>query len=333
MATFFESILERLEGQQTIALPEATDARMLKAAERVTREGWAKIHFVGDEAAIAEAARLADADIDGIAITNPAASPDLDAYCREFWKLRGKGKPYDDAKARKFMLDPLFFGAMMTRMGAVGGMDAGAVNTTANVLRAGIYIVKCAEGVETVSSCFVMEHPNREFGHNGLFVFADSGVLPEPTEAQLVDIAIASARSARVLLGCEPRVAFLSFSTKGSASHAMVDKMRNACEATKARVPELLCDGEMQFDAAILPDVARRKAPDSPVAGRANVMVFPDLDAGNLGYKIAERLGGANAYGPLIQGLAKPVNDHSRGCSVDDIVTNIAITALEAQEG
>ncbi|MCX7048442.1 MAG: phosphate acetyltransferase [Candidatus Sumerlaeota bacterium] len=330
MSGFIDSVIGRLKTVRTIALPEAPDPRMLEAGQIVMKAGWAKIVFVGDADEIAANAKKGGFDVANIPVFNPKTSPNLEAYCQEYWKLRGKGRPYDDVQSKKFMLNPLFYAAMMARMGEVDGVLAGAVNTTADVVRAAVGIIKCAEGVKSCSSMFVMEHPNPAFGHEGKMIYADSGVIIDPTEEQLVDIALASAETARRLLGCEPRVAFLSFSTKGSASHEKVDKMRKACEMTKQRAPQLLCDGEMQFDAAVIPAVGEKKAPGSPVAGKANVFIFPDLNAGNIGYKISERLGGANAFGPFLQGVAKPINDLSRGCKAKDIVGSIAVTALQA---
>jgi phosphate acetyltransferase len=324
-----DSIIKKAKSnKKKIVLPEGTEARTLKAAEIVLKEGIADVVLLGKEEEIKEKAK--GLDISKAEILDPETSPDFDRYAMEYYELRkNKGVTVEDAK--KLMKDPMYYGCMMVKLGQVDGMVSGAIHATADVFRPAFQIIKTAPNVKVVSSAFIMEVPACNYGSDGVFVFADCAINPNPTAEELAAIAVASAHTAKVLVGIEPKVAMLSFSTKGSASHELVDKVRKATEIAKSLAPDLLIDGELQVDAAIVKEVGELKAPGSPVAGQANVLIFPDLQSGNIGYKLVQRLAKANAIGPISQGLAKPVNDLSRGCSVEDIVNVIAITSVQAQ--
>ncbi len=317
---------------QTVVLPESYDDRMIQAAEAITKDGLAKVVLLGDAASLEAKAAELGVSLAGVELINPKNAAQLDGYIDELVVLREKkGMTADQARETLTAEDNLFFGAMMVRKNDAGGMVAGAYNTTGDVLRAAFQVIGTAPGMKTVSSVFLMVTKNPDFGENGVLCFADCAVNPNPNAQALAEIAISTASSCKSFLGVDARVAMLSFSTKGSASHEDCDKVLKALEIAKGLDPNLQIDGELQADAALLPKVGDKKAPGSSVAGRANTLIFPDLDAGNIGYKLVERVAGAEAVGPIVQGLAKPVNDLSRGCSVDDIVSVSAITAVQAQ--
>ncbi len=318
---------------QTVVLPEGYDERMLFAAEKIVQQKLAKIVILGNPAKIQADAAAKGINLDGVELLDPKTAPKLEQYIADFVELRkSKGMTPEDARKILTAEDNLFYAGMMVRNGDAGGEVAGATGTTGNVLKAAFQTVGPAKGIKTVSSFFLMITQTPEFGENGIMLFADCAVNPNPDSQALAEIAVATAGNCKAFLDVDARVAMLSFSTKGSASHADVDKVSKAVEIAKGLKPELQIDGEMQADASIITKVAEKKAPGSPVAGRANVLVFPDLDAGNIGYKLVERFAKAEAVGPIIQGLAKPVNDLSRGCCVDDIVNVTAITAVQAAQ-
>lgn len=332
-----KNLLESLKAkakilQKTIILPETEDPRVLKASEKVMSEGLAKIALVGNEEKIKKEAEKLGVNLDGAIFYDPNNCATIDQMSEILRKRREKkGMTFEAAKAT-MLSDPRFFAAMLVKQGRVDGMVAGSISPTAHVLRASILVIGPKEGLKTISSSFVMV-TNSNFGANGTLIFTDAAVIPNPTALQLADIAISAVEKAKVTAGIkEPKVAFLSYSTKGSADGESVRKVREAIEILKMRDVDFEFDGEMQLDAAIVPEVAKLKAPNSKVAGNANVLVFPDLNAGNIGYKLTQRFSGAKALGPLIQGLARPVHDLSRGCSVEDIVEVVAITAVESDE-
>lgn len=312
-----------------IVLPEGDQERTILATKKILEEGLCRLTLLGQEEGISELAEDNQVELTQIQIIEPAKSPRLEEYSQKFFKMREK-KGTTLERAKRFMEKPLHYGGMMVHLGEADGMVAGAYNTTANVVRASLQTIGLAEGISSVSGAFVIVHPNYRGERNKPFLFADSVVVPNPTVEQLADIAISAAKTYRALFGEEPKVAMLSFSTRQSASHPMADKVIRATEIAKKKAPHLMIDGELQVDAAIVPEIAALKAPDSPLKGEANVLIFPDLHAGNIAYKIAQRMANAEAWA-VLQGLAKPACDMSRGASVDDIVltTAIALTLVE----
>ncbi|WP_027307434.1 phosphate acetyltransferase [Caloramator sp. ALD01] len=318
------------QDKKRIVLPEGNEKRTVKAAEIIKREGLAEVVLIGKREEIEATAKEVGANIEGVEIIDPVLSEKFDTYAEQFYELR-KSKGVTIEQAREIIKDEIYFGTMMVKMKDADGLVSGAIHSTGDLLRPALQIIKTAPGMSIVSSCFVMEIPNKQYGEDGLMLFADCAVNPNPTAEELASIAIATANTGKVLCGIEPRIAMLSFSTKGSAKHELVDKVVKATEIAKEKAPHLMIDGELQLDAAIVPKVAELKAPNSTVAGKANVLVFPDLQAGNIGYKLVQRLANAEAIGPICQGFAAPVNDLSRGCSIEDIINVVAITAVQAQ--
>lgn len=314
-------VKEAQKKHKTIVLPEASDERVIKAGYQLHHKQICNVILLGNEQKIHEDAAKLKVDLKGIKIIEPVKSEHYSKFCDIYYNLR-KEKGVSQDKAAETMKNVSFFGAMMVREKLADGFVGGSASPTADVMRAGIHCVGMLEGTSIVSSFFLMVWLDKVWG------FADCAVVPNPTDVQLADIAISTADNYRKLVGEEPRVAMLSFSTKGSAEHEMVDKVRSATKIVMRKRSDMNVDGELQFDAAVVEKVGKAKAPGSVIAGRANVLIFPDLNAGNIGYKIAQRIGGAEAVGPVVQGLKKPVFDLSRGCSVDDIVNNSAIAAL-----
>jgi len=328
-------LLERIQERaraldRAVVFPEGTEERTLQAAVQVAQLGIARPTLLGPEKDIKHLAEELKVSLKGVRIVDPQRSPDLEDYAQEYYQLRQK-KGISMEEAHQAVSTSLNFGAMMVRRRNVDGSVAGARHTTGDVVRAAIQVIGLAPGITSLSGCFIMIVPDfLDTGREKTFLFADSAVLPSPDQKQLASVAVSSASTMQKVVGEEPIVAMLSFSTKGSARHSSIDKILSAMEMAKQMAPDLKIDGELQVDAAVVPEIARRKVPDSPYAGKANVLIFPDLNAGNIAYKLVQRMAKARAIGPILQGLAKPANDLSRGCSVQDIVNVTAITMVTA---
>lgn len=328
MGAFIDGLkLKAKENMKTIVLAEGEEIRTIRAAAIVKAEGYAKNILLGNPEKIGKIAADEGLDIDGVEIIDP--SQGNEEFAEQFFEMR-KRKGVSIEQARETVKDPLYYGVMMVKTGMVDGMVAGAVNSSANVIRPSLQILKTAPNTKLVSAFFILNVPDCDMGENGTFIFGDCGLNQDPTADELSEIAISSAASFKSLVGAEPRVAMLSYSTYGSAKHDLVTKVQEATKLANEKAPELMLDGELQLDAAIVESVGAQKAPSSPVAGKANVLIFPDLNAGNIGYKLVQRLAKADAYGPILQGIAAPVNDLSRGCSAEDIAGVVAITAVQA---
>lgn len=332
MSDFIDKLKVRAKQDvKTIVLAEGEDMRTLEAAQIVLKEGYAKIIILGNEAKILDMAKEKGLDLSAARIIDPETSDKTAEYANKFYEMR-KAKGMTPELAAETLKSVLYYGVMMVNEGEADGMVAGACNSSANVIRPSLQILKTKPGTKLVSAFFVIVVPNCEYGENGTFIFADSGLNENPDADAVSEIAISSAASFEQLVGAEAKVAMLSYSTYGSAKNPLVDKMQEATRLAKEKRPDIKLDGELQVDAAIVPAVAKSKAPGSTVAGTANVLVFPDLNAGNIGYKIAQRLAKAEAYGPVLQGIRKPVNDLSRGCVAEDIAGVVAITCVQAQD-
>ncbi len=330
---FIENIKNRAKQEiKTIVLPEAEDIRTLKATQIALKEEYANIVLVGNEEIIKQKAQENNVNIEGATIINPQTSENYEKYAQLLYELR-KNKGMTIEQAKELVLNPVYFGMLMVKdeETKADGLVSGAAHSTADTLRPALQILKTAPDTKLVSAFFVMVVPDCEYGENGTFIFGDAGLNENPNPDQLSEIAISSSKSFTQLVQKEPKVAMLSYSSHGSAHSELTEKVIEATNLLKEKEPNLIADGELQLDAAIIPEVAASKAPTSPLKGEANVLIFPNLDAGNIGYKLVQRLGKAEAYGPLCQGIAKPVNDLSRGCSAEDIAGVIAITAVQAQ--